>query len=67
MRYLEDSFFPIKLYFPTELIYKYKLKKIIEELRNLGRDQILSRIKLIQDGQYVPSDLLSITLKTTGK
>lgn len=52
---------------PNEILYKYKYKKIIKELREIGREQILSRIKLIQVDEYVPSDLLSITLKSAEK
>ena len=35
-------------------------------LRQLGRNQIESRLKLIQEGSYIPNDLLTITLKSYG-
>lgn len=36
-------------------------------LRNLARNQIETRLKLLQDGSYVPNDILAIILKTHGK
>jgi hypothetical protein len=48
---------------PSEYFYKSKYKKVVSKLREMGRDQIMTRIKLLQDGLHTPSDLLSITLK----
>ena len=36
----------------------------IRNLRQLAKDQIENRFKLIQDGAYIPNDILSITLKS---
>jgi cholesterol 24(S)-hydroxylase len=44
--------------------YKKEYKKIIEKLRLLGRQQIENRLKLMQEGSYIPQDLLTITLKS---
>jgi len=41
--------------------------EISKSLRSLARDQIESRLKLLQDGSYVPNDILAITLKSLGK
>lgn len=51
-------------FLPHEIIYKMNYKKIITELRNLGKEQIEKRLKLIQEGLSAPSDLLSIVLKS---
>ena len=44
--------------------YKIEYKKIIDDLRLLCREQIENRLKLIQEGNYIPQDLLTITLKS---
>jgi cholesterol 24-hydroxylase len=44
--------------------YKKEYKEIIEKLRFLGRQQIENRLKLMQEGSYIPQDLLTITLKS---
>jgi len=49
------------------LYYKNGYAKIIEFFRQLGRNQIESRLKLIKEGSYIPNDLLTITLKSYGK
>ena len=46
---------------------KQDMKKIVSDLRNLAKNQIETRLKLLQDGSYVPNDILAITLKTHGK
>lgn len=46
--------------------YKSKYVKVVENLREIGRNQIESRLKLLQEGSYVPNDLLTITLKSYG-
>ena len=55
------------LYFPrfspSNIKFKYFCKPLIRKLRQMGQDQIMDRIKLLKDGSYVPTDLLSITLK----
>nr|ATW72319.1 cytochrome p450 CYP3049B6 [Brachionus calyciflorus] len=38
-------------------------RRLVSNLRGLGKNQILSRIKLIQDGSYLVDDLLTIMLK----
>ncbi|CAF0954298.1 unnamed protein product [Brachionus calyciflorus] len=38
-------------------------RRLMKNLRGLGRKQILSRIKLIQDGSYLIDDILTIMLK----
>jgi hypothetical protein len=43
------------------------MKKIVSDLRNLAKNQIETRLKLLQDGSYVPNDILAITLKSHGK
>jgi cobalamin biosynthesis Co2+ chelatase CbiK len=48
------------------LYYKNDYAKIVAKLRQLGRNQIESRLKLIQEGSYIPNDLLTITLKSYG-
>jgi len=48
---------------PSEYFYKSEYKNVVSKLREMGRDQILARIKLLQDNLHTPSDLLSITLK----
>jgi hypothetical protein len=47
--------------------YKSDYIKVIKNLRQIGRQQIESRLKLLQEGSYVPQDLLTITLKSYGK
>ena len=39
----------------------------MKNLRGLGKKQILSRIKLIQDGSYLIDDILAIMLKNNRK
>ena len=48
------------------LYYKNDYAKIVANLRQLGRNQIESRLKLIQEGSYIPNDILTITLKSYG-
>nr|UOU03257.1 cytochrome P450 3049B1-1 [Brachionus rubens] len=43
--------------------YIIQYRKILKELRSLGRNQVLTRIKTFQDGGYSIDDLLSIMLK----
>ena len=45
-------------------IKKYKL--ILKKLRNMGREQILNRLKLIQENLNVPNDMLTNFLKAFG-
>ena len=43
-----------------------EFKKGIFKLREMGRDQILNRLKLIKDENYFASDLLAAILKSHG-
>ena len=58
------AFYP--RFFPSHIASRLYTKGVIKELRLMGRDQIIERIKLLQEDSYVPSDLLSITLKESG-
>ena len=49
------------------LYLKKDYAKVVGNLRQLGREQIESRLKLIQEGSYVPNDLLTIALKSHGR
>jgi hypothetical protein len=66
MRYMRSYFWVYSRYFPSEITFKENYKLVIKELRNLGRKQILNRLKTIQDGAYAPTDLLTISLKESG-
>ena len=62
------TFKKIKFTIPfSEYFIKQEMKKIVSDLRNLAKNQIEHRLKLLQDGSYVPNDILAITLKTHGK
>ena len=66
-KYVETVYFLISRFYPSTYSYKKFYKNIIKNLRQVGDDQIMNRLKLIQEDSYVPSDLLSITLKNFGK
>ena len=51
---------------PRQRSYIQKFRKIIFKLREMGREQIVSRLKEIQEGSPSSSDLLSVILKTHG-
>jgi hypothetical protein len=40
-----------------------EMKKSIRKLRNLGREQILKRLKMIEENQELPNDMLTMFLK----
>ena len=65
-RYVTNSISKLGVLNPFEWIYKRKYAHVVAQLRNMGRDQIMNRLKLLQDGSYTPKDLLSITLKNFG-
>ena len=62
-KYATDFMSKLNYFKPSEWFYRYRFREAVGILRNMGRDQIMNRIKLLQDGSYTPSDLLSITLK----
>ena len=66
-KYVETVYFLISRFYPSTYSYKKFYKNIIKNLRQVGDDQIMNRLKLIKEDSYVPSDLLSITLKNFGK
>jgi len=66
-KYVETVYFLISRFYPSTYAYKKVYKNIIKNLRQVGDDQIMNRLKLIKEDSYVPSDLLSITLKNFGK
>lgn len=66
MNHLKNTFSFGRSLLPSELIYSYKYKKIVKKLRALGKDQLINRLKTINDGLYTPSDLLNAILKTSG-
>lgn len=66
MTHLKNEFIYGRSLLPSEIIYSYKYKKIAKKMRALGRDQLISRLKTINDGLYTPSDLLNAILKTSG-
>jgi hypothetical protein len=53
-------------YKPTKWLYIYRYKKLLRELRNVGKEQINKRIQLLKEGAYVPNDLLNSFLKAHG-
>ena len=62
-KYATLSLSKLNYFLPNEWFYRTKYKKIVSKLRNMGKEQISNRIKILQDGSHAPSDLLSITLK----
>ena len=65
-RYATNSINKLSLLNPSEWFYKKTYKEVVAQLRNMGNEQIMNRLKLIQEGLHVPKDLLSITLKSFG-
>jgi hypothetical protein len=61
----ELLFFP--RFYPSNIKFKYFCKPLIRKLRQMGKHQIMNRIEMLKDGSYIPSDLLSITLKESRK
>jgi hypothetical protein len=66
-RYFRGQLFPFSKFLPGEIKYKRFYKKIAQDFRAMGRDQILNRLKAMENGSYVTSDLLTIALKEYGK
>jgi hypothetical protein len=66
-RYFRRQFFYISKFLPSEIMYKRFFKKIAQDFRSMGRDQILNRLKAMENDSYVPTDLLTIALKEYGK
>lgn len=44
-----------------------EIKQIIRNLRQIGREKILERIKAFQNNEHVPDDILSNILKSCSK
>ena len=44
-----------------------EVKDAITELRNYARDHIVQRIKDIKNMDYVPNDILTISIKNLGE
>lgn len=66
-QYVKDEFFFFSRINPNLIQYRPYVRKIIKELRKMGHEQIMNRIKLLKEGCYVATDLLSIALKESGK
>ena len=66
MKFSEKTISKIDYLNPYEYFYKKYLTKIINKLREIAREQIMTRIKILSDGLYAPTDLLSIALKNNG-
>ena len=64
--YLDDKYIFYPRFFPSHIKSKPYTRKVIKELRRMGHDQIMERIKLLKADFYVPNDLLGITLKELG-
>jgi hypothetical protein len=47
---------------PLNWLYIYRYRRIIRELRKIGRDQINLRIEAIKNNEYVPNDILTTIL-----
>jgi hypothetical protein len=44
-----------------------EMKKSIRKLRNLGREQLLKRLKMKEENQDLPNDMLTLFLKEQSK
>ena len=44
-----------------------EMKKSIRKLRNLGREQLLKRLKMKEENQELPNDMLTLFLKEQSK
>nr|QEV83801.1 cytochrome P450 [Brachionus rotundiformis] len=58
-------FNPTIKYNPFEWNYIQRYKKLLNDLRNLGRAQIHSRIKALEDDNYVKDDLITLMVKNS--
>ena len=54
-------------YNPFEWPYIRRYKQLLKDLRTLGRTQIMSRIKALQEGNYVVDDLITLMVKNNSK
>ena len=66
MKFSQKTISKIDYLNPNEYFYKKYLSKIINKLREIAREQILTRIKILSDGLYAPTDLFSSALKNNG-
>ena len=57
---------PLIKYKPWEWNYIYQYKKVLRKLREIGRNEILNRIELLKQGDYMADDILTNLLKTHG-
>jgi hypothetical protein len=44
-----------------------EIKQIIRNLRQIGREKILERIKAFQNNEHMPNDIISNILKSCSK
>lgn len=58
------TFDPLIHYKPWEWNYIYQYKKVLRKLREIGRNEILNRIELLKQGDYMADDILTNLLKT---
>lgn len=65
-KFAQFSVNKLDYFIPSEWFYKSKYKSVVAKLRDMGREQILARLKILKDGLYAPSDLLTITLNNYG-
>ena len=62
-KYMNYIYFYISRLYPSTYTYKKFYRNIIKNLRQIGNDQIMKRIELLKEDSFIPSDLLTITLK----
>ena len=53
-------------FYPTKINYIREFKEALLKLRKTGREQIMNRMKDIQDEKNITSDLLAVILKKLG-
>ena len=66
-KFASKSVLKIDYLLPSEWFYYFSYKNVIKQLRQLGRDTIISRIEAMRNDLHTPLDLLSITLKMYGR
>ena len=57
---MKDELIFFSRFYPSHFKHKADHQKCIRELRKMGHDQIMNRIKLLEDGSYIPNDLLRL-------
>lgn len=58
------QFEPFLSYNPLEWGYIYRYKQNLNKLREIGRNEILKRLKLLENNDYVIDDILTYLLKS---